>query len=417
MRGICHLCARRKWLLDELNLRLERKAHDPPRLWRILELPDLELIDAVGGRRRAELHATHAEWEPAPGDDSQARGLCRHHCAYPSRFREDALGPHSLQVRGELERLSEMLEGKVVAIVGTPRASDYGMETARALARGLAASGATVASELSEGISSAVHTGALEASGTTLAVMTSNLERCSPVCCAPLYRRVLEHGCSIGEAHASPRVRRWWQYASSRTLALLVDMVIVVEATEQPAELACATVAWSRARHVAAVPGRVSSPSSQGTNSLLMDGARLVRDAQDALDVLYGVGVLDVPSARSLASSIELQPQVARVLERVSSGEDTVAKLTANGAPPEEISVALAELELSGLLLRGDAGRYVPCAGGNARLADNRPQDKEMSRTSAVGTRAWVSDGTLKVRSTRDAGTHGPPHSTTRQHT
>lgn len=167
----------------------------------------------------------------------------------------------------------------------------------------------------------------------------------------------------IAETCESPRMRHWWQYASARTLALLADMVIVVEAAERPAELACANVAWSRARHVAAVPGRVSSPASQGTNSLLMDGARLIRGTQDALDVLYGVGVHAAPPAES-AESMMLRPQVTRVLEQVSCGEDTLAKLTACGTSSEEISVALAELELCGLLSRGDGGRYVPCAGG-----------------------------------------------------
>jgi DNA processing protein len=253
-----------------------------------------------------------------------------------------------------------MFEGKLVAIVGTRRASDYGMETARQLGRELASCGIAVASDLTEGIPSAALAGALEADGTALAVMTCGVERCSPVWCASLCRRILEHGCAIAETRSSPRARYWWRYASARMLALLADLVIVVEATERPTELACANVAWSRARHVAAVPGRVSSPTSRGTNSLLIRGARLVRGTQDALDVLYGIGVHEAPSA-GLAESMALQPQVARVLERVSCGEDTVAKLTARDTSSAEVSIALAELELSGLLMRGDGGRYVPC--------------------------------------------------------
>ncbi|HEY5195260.1 MAG TPA: DNA-processing protein DprA [Solirubrobacteraceae bacterium] len=363
MNDVCYQCARRAWLLSKLGVRLDYSARDPSRFWSILELPDPELIDALGGRRRAALRAAHAEWEPTPSVDRQPRALCRHHVAYPQSLREDALAPHSLEVRGPGERLAGMLDGKIVAIVGTRRASDYGMETARELARGLAASGITVASGLAEGIPRAVHAGALEADGATLAVMTGGVERCTPAWCAPLYGRILERGCAIAEPHMSLRVRHWCQYASARTLALLVHLVIVVEATEQPSELACAKVAWSRARHVAAVPGRVSSPASRGSNSLLMNGARLVRGPQDALDVLYGVGVHD--AAGVSAGPAALQPRLARVLERVSDGEDTVAKLTARGTPSDEISVALAELELCGLLLRGDAGRYVPLAGGS----------------------------------------------------
>jgi DNA processing protein len=247
----------------------------------------------------------------------------------------------------------------VVAIVGTRRASDYGMETARELARGLAACGLTVASGLAEGIPTAAHAGALEAGGATLTVMAAGVERCSPAGCAPLYRRLLESGCSIAEARCTQRARNWWQLARARTIALLSELVIVVEAAEHPWELACAHVARSRGRHVAAVPGRVSSPASKGTNALLMSGARLVRDPQDALDVLYGAGVRE---AYTSPGAPDLEPRLARVLERVGRGEDTLGKLVGDDGQSEEIALALTELELRGVLLRGHGGRYLPSA-------------------------------------------------------
>ena len=363
MSGICQECARRAWLLAKLGSRLDReiKRHDQSSFWSMLELPDLELIDAIARCRRAELYTAYAEWQPAPRcRDEQPQALCRHHAAYPRSLRDDALGPRSFELRGGVERLLGLLDGKVVAIVGMRTASDYGMQVARELARGLAASGITIASEFAEGIASAALAGALEADGAALAVMSTSVERCTPAWCAPLYRHVLKHGCSIAESHASSRTRRWRSYANARTLALLAQLVIVVEATDEPWDLACASVAISRARHVAAVPGRISSIGSRGTNQLLVDGARLVREAQDALDVLYGVGVYEAPD-RSLAAP-DLQPQLAHVLELVSGGQDTLAKLARSCTRSEEAAVALAELELRGLLLRGNGGRYLPCA-------------------------------------------------------
>jgi DNA processing protein len=363
MSGICQKCARRAWLLAKLGSRLDRQieSRDQSSLWSVLELPDLELIDAIARHRGAELHTAYAEWQPPPrrrGELLQA--LCRHHAAYPRNLRDDALSPHSFELRGGVERLQDLLEEKAVAIVGTRTASDYGMEVARELARGLAASGVTIVSEFAEGIASAVLAGALEAGGAALAVMGTSVERCTPAWRAPLYRRVLEHGCAIAESHASSRTRRWWSYASARTLALLAQLVIVVEATDKPEDLACANVAISRARHVAAVPGRVSSPGSRGTNQLLMHGARLVRGPQDALDVLYGVGIYEA-TGQSLAA-LDLQPRLASVLQMVGDGHDTPTKLAARNTRSEEVALALAELELRGLLSRGDGGRYVPCA-------------------------------------------------------
>jgi DNA processing protein len=362
MSGICQECARRAWLLAKLGGRLDREVerHEQSRFWSLLELPDLALIEALGRQRRAELNTAYDEWQPAPrSQGARPRALCRHHVAYPRSLREDALAPHSFELRGGIERLRGLLEEKVVAIVGMRTASDYGMEVAHELARGLAASGITVASAFAEGIPSAVLAGALEAGGAPLVVMSSSVERCTPAWHAPLYRHVLEHGCSIGESRASSRTRRWWQCASARTLALLAQLVIVVEATDEPGDLACANVAFSRAKHVAAVPGRVSSPGSRGTNRLLMNGARLVRGAQDALDVLYGMGICEAPG-ESLGT-VDLQPRLAGVLELVGGGQDTPAKLATSGMRSDDVAIALAELELYGLLTRGDGGRYVPC--------------------------------------------------------
>jgi DNA processing protein len=105
----------------------------------------------------------------------------------------------------------------------------------------------------------------------------------------------------------------------------------------------------------------VSAPAARGPHLLLREGAQLVRDPQDALDALYGVGVRRAPPARAA-----LEPRLREVLERVSAGRDTVAKLTPQGArsegwSPQDTLVALAQLELSGALVRGDGGRYLVC--------------------------------------------------------
>ncbi len=380
MSEACSECARRAWLLGRLGLTLDFRARDLPRFWSLLELPDRELICAIGGRRRGELHGEYDQWTPTQTDARDGTTTCVHTSSYPQRLREATLAPRALSVRGDINRLGEVLAQKIVAITGTRRATDYGMETARELARGLAGCGVTIAGALDEGIAAAAHTGALEARGRTFTVMAGDVERCSPAWCGALFDRILRDGCAIAELvdRSGSRPLRWWQPGRARTLALLADLVIVVEAEERPWELACAHVAQERGTPVVAVPGRVSSPASAGSNALLLEGSRLVRGPQDALDALYGVGTREVPrlTSDSLDDSREIEPRLAQVLDLVGNGHNTPASLASRGGDQGEIAVALIELELAGLLVRGDGGRYVPSslsgAGRRVRTATAR---------------------------------------------
>ncbi len=370
MNEACAHCERRRRLLGSLSARLDYRARDPERFWRLLELADSELIDAIGGRRREELHRAYMESSAGTNDaNASIDSMCRHSLSYPPGLRNSALAPHALAVRGGSARLAELLGETVVAIVGARQATDYGMETARSLARGLAAAGITVASGLSEGIAAAAHAGALEAGGETLSVLASGLDRPAPASCRALCNRIVESGCAISEAPASLPSHYWGVLACSRTLALLAGLTIVVEAEERPWELACAHVTQALGKPVAAVPGRLTSPASRGTNLLLMGGAHLIREPQDALDLLYGVGTREAlapePEHESTLKA-EVEPRLRTVLDRVGAGEDTLPKLAGRASGTDGLMLALIELELRGLLLRGDGGRYVVGAGAQA---------------------------------------------------
>lgn len=352
----CPDCLRRSWLLGALNGRLEYVGRDPERLVSLLELSDEDLLRALGGAELEQLRTRYEQLDPermpaAPA----AQGICRHDPRYPATLTQRAGAPSVLYVAGGLERLRELLRGPAVAIVGSRAASDYGMETAHGLARGLAASGVTVISGFAEGIAAAAHAGALEVGGPTVTVLAGGVDVCHPASWRALHRRVCAEGCALAELPCGCRPRSWCHTARARIVVALARAVIVVEAGERPGELLHARLARATGRALAAVPGRVSSPLARGPHALLRDGAQLVQGPQDALDLLYGVGVRTAPSADPM-----LEPDLRAVLEQVGAGRDTHAKLTAGGAAHEKTLVALAKLELCGALVRGDGGRYLP---------------------------------------------------------
>jgi DNA processing protein len=360
--------------MARLGVSLDLCARNVDRLWDTLALSDERLIAALGGSRRDRLHAWHAGWssaareQPPPGIDT----TCRHAQTFPDALRAGALAPHALYVVGGLQRMREIASGRIVAIVGTRRCTDHAMEVARRLGRELAGAGVSVIGELTDGISFGAHAGALEVDGNALALVGGGVDRCSPQCCGQIYRRMKTAGCVVAELPCGAQSRRWAQLARARTLALLAELVVVVEASEHPRELACAQLARALGKKLAAVPGRVGSHSSLGTNRLLREGATLVRGAHDALEALYEIGPgaerpaageLDLSLDPSLDSRLRLDTHLQAVIRQIGQGRDTLAALSAGRRDIGALLADLAELELRGLVVRGDGDRYLANGG------------------------------------------------------
>jgi DNA processing protein len=364
--GACASCLRRSWLLASLSGPLEYCARDRGRLIELLALADAELLRAVAGRRSAELQAEYARFRAeelvrAPG----VQAICRHRRGYP-RALDGPAAPHMLEVAGGAGRLAQLTDAPVVALLGSRAASDYGIEMARTLARGLTASGVTVVASLSDGIAAAAHMGALDARAGSIAVMGGGLGVACPARRRPLYERVRGAGCAVSELPSDCAGRRWGALASERIVVELARVAVLVEADQTAEDLTAARLARALGRTVAAIPGRITSPLSRGTHALLMDGASLVRGAQDVLELLYPPGASS-PHADSAAAPAGggaahrgLRGGLRATLERVGAGDDTPEKLTRAGADATEVLLALSELELMGLLVRGDGGRYLP---------------------------------------------------------
>jgi DNA processing protein len=365
--GACEACLRRSWLLAELGGPLDFCARDRARLLELLALTDDALLVAVAGRRATELRGAYERFDPdALRGASRLQSTCRHRRSYPRALAGRA-APHMLSVLGGAERLARLTQAPVVAILGSSAPSDYGRETARSLARGLSASGVTVTAGLGDGIAAAAHAGALEASGASVAVLAGGLERPCPPRRRGLYARIAHAGCAVSELPADCSGRRWGQRASERIVVELAQLSVTVEAKQTPTDLAAAELARALGRPVAAIPGRVTSPLSRGTLALLIDGASLVRGAQDVLELLSGLGGgnagvhrSQLPGGEDTRLRASLPPAMKTVLERVGAGYDSPDKLALAGVDSAKALLALSELELAGLLVRGDSGRYLP---------------------------------------------------------
>jgi len=360
----CDACVRRTWLLEQLSRFLEFQRRG---VEKVLGEEDLILIDRwseVAERKglatdvRFEYERFDAAQAEAARDRAAAAGIeliCACQQSYPERLRRLYTPPAVLHVAGGMVRFLELADADPVAIVGTRRPTFYGTEVARTLGRGASVSGLSVVSGMAMGVDAAAHRGALAGGGDTIAVLAGSADQPYPKTNRQLYEQILRTGVVVSELGVGASTSKWGLIARNRIVAALAELTIVVQGRTGSGALKTADFTTMIGSRLGAVPGSVLAPQSEGPHDLLRKGATLIRDPQDILDAICGVGersVLD--SERSGLSDAQ-----RRVLTAIREGADTVAALDRTEVGGGPLLMLLAELELAGCLRRGPGGRYV----------------------------------------------------------
>lgn len=204
---------------------------------------------------------------------------------YPQHLREISTGPVLLYVKGK----SEVLKEPAIAIVGSRRASLYGLGVARRFAVELCEAGLSVISGLARGIDTAAHQGALQAQGVTIAVLGCGLDHMYPAENEDLAERIAQDGAIISEFPMETLPVSFNFPRRNRIISGLSHGVVVVEAALKSGALITSDFALEQGREVYAVPGQLGEPASQGANRLIQQGAKLVLSSDDILEDLAPV--------------------------------------------------------------------------------------------------------------------------------
>ena len=266
-----------------------------------------QVIGGIGGRRRAE----NPRVTPAPRPDEPAAWLERlrdpgprdpagierdlrwlegpgrallpiDDSRYPAQLAAVRGCPAALFVEGDPALLSR----PQIAIVGSRAATAAGRETAFEFAARLAAHGFAITSGLAVGIDAAAHRGALAATGVTIAVCGTGLDRVYPAEHEELAGRIAASGVLVSEfptgtqphAHNFPR--------RNRLMSGLARGVLVIEAAARSGSLITARLAGEQGREVMALPGSIHNPLARGCHRLIKDGAALIETVDDVLAAL-----------------------------------------------------------------------------------------------------------------------------------
>ena len=261
---------------------------------------------------------------------------------FPQLLAEISNPPDCLWTRGD----RSLLARPAIAIVGARSASREGVEIAYEIAGDLARAGIVVVSGLARGIDSAAHTGALDAGGTTIAVLGTGIDRVYPAENKALHERIAARGLLVTEFRPGSPAELFHFPQRNRIISGLSKGVVVVEARERSGSLITARLAGDQSRDVMVVPGPTRSGQNRGGHALLRDGAKLVESAVDILQEL-GLDATAVPGRASLESVEFTVDDIAEQLK----------------IPAGEALARLLEWELTGEIQRIGLGRFVRSRG------------------------------------------------------
>ncbi len=274
---------------------------------------------------------------------------------YPDRLKQIASAPPLLMVKGQVE----VLQYEQLAVVGSRHPTQAGIAQAYEFAEQLTNMGLSITSGLAKGIDASAHEGALQAGGTTLAVLGSGLQKVYPRQHLALSERICERGALISEfglntgAHPGHFPRR------NRIVSGLSMGTLVIEATLKSGSLITARQALEQNREVFAIPGPIGNPQKSGCHHLIRQGATLIETPEQiAQELRWQHEVIKPLQQKNNVITVHMSPTeqaLMKALDYEGANLDELVRRTQ--LPVAQLNVLLMGFELSGVV-RQQQGDY-----------------------------------------------------------
>ena len=269
--------------------------------------------------------------------------------AYPTRLKNCVDSPLMLYYMGN----TDLNKAKVISIVGTRKATEYGKDITKQIVNDLAAHDVLIVSGLAYGIDTCSHKAAVDANLPTVGILAHGLDRLYPALNKPLAEKMLKNGGLLTEFRSKTNPDRENFPKRNRIIAGMADAVIVVEASRHGGALITADIANSYNKDVFAVPGRLNDSFSEGCNHLIKTNkAVLIESAEDIIYILGWEKSGGVKKDMQQKLFIELTPDEKTIYDLIFDKKTMVideiigkSNLTASKA-----AAALLNLEFEGIL-------------------------------------------------------------------
>ncbi len=274
--------------------------------------------------------------------------------AYPRRLRDDLEPPVVLFHLGD----PDVMVRPTVALVGTRRATGYGLRTARQLGGELTEAGVSVVSGLALGVDAAAHQGAVQVhGGPPVAVVAGGLDAPCPRRNRSLAAEVARTGVVLSEVPPGVQAAPWRFPVRNRIIAALADAVVVVESAGAGGSMHTVREAMERDLPVLSVPGPIDSRASEGTNQLISEGAQPCTGVDDVFAAIGHVVPGPVPAVAAEEGVADRRAiptgDAAQVLDELGWRPASLEQLAArSGLGFRPLSAAILSLEIAGWVRR-----------------------------------------------------------------
>lgn len=281
---------------------------------------------------------------------------------YPRLLKEITDAPFVLYVRAKPMKTNhaggdpvpEKLDmEKTVAVVGTRKATAYGIEVTKRIVGDLVTNGCTIVSGMAYGIDAVAHETAIREGGRTIAVLGCGVDIIAPPTNAPIYEKLAfgGFGAVVSEMPLGLRPNKGLFPARNRIISGLSLGVVVIEGADDSGALITARNAAEQGREVFAVPGPITSPMSRGPATLLKSGATLVESGDD---ILTGLGLAKPRSngnnrkSRSYTATTETERTILALLSEEARSIDILVQ--SSGLTAGDVAATITVLELRGII-------------------------------------------------------------------
>lgn len=264
---------------------------------------------------------------------------------YPQNLKEISDAPFVLYVKGQIKKS----DSRSVAIVGSRLMTNYGREVAQKFASELAAFGISVVSGLALGVDAEAQRAALKAGGRTISVLASGLDIISPLTNKALAMEFIKNNGAVVSEYPLGHSPKPFEFPiRDRLISGMAKAVIVVEGKQKSGTFHTVRAALDQGRPVFAVPGPITSPTSDGPNYLIQNGAKLITNIRDVLDELDLQFRVNPEVVEKIMPENKFEEQLISILEAEPLHLDELVRIS--GITVSDLSARLTIMEMKGIV-------------------------------------------------------------------